>query len=80
MLQEQSGAVNALLVDVLHVMDNEPFWLLGNTAFWSMVMTSLWTFWPFAFLIFSPACRTSRRNCTTRRGSTEPQGGASFAP
>jgi multiple sugar transport system permease protein len=51
MLQEQSGAVNALLVDLLHVMDHEPFWLLGNTAFWSMVMTSLWTFWPFAFLI-----------------------------
>ena len=51
MLQEQSGAVNALLVDLLHVMDDEPFWLLGNTAFWSMVMTSLWTFWPFAFLI-----------------------------
>jgi multiple sugar transport system permease protein len=51
MFQEQSGAVNALLVDLLHVMDDEPFWLLGNTAFWSMVMTSLWSFWPFAFLI-----------------------------
>jgi multiple sugar transport system permease protein len=51
MLQEQSGAVNALLVDLLHVMNDEPFWLLGSTAFWSMVMTSLWGFWPFAFLI-----------------------------
>ena len=58
MLQEQSGAVNALLVDLLHVMDDEHFWLLGKTAFLSMVMTSLWIFWPFAFLILLAGLQT----------------------
>lgn len=51
MLQQQTGAVNALLVDGMHLVESPPFWLIGDTAFWSMVMTSVWRHWPFAFLV-----------------------------
>lgn len=51
MLQQRTGAVNALLVDSLHLFGGRPFWLLGDLAFWSMVATSVWRHWPFAFLV-----------------------------
>lgn len=51
MLQQRTGAINALLVDDLHVLGGRPFWLLGDLAFWSMVATSVWRHWPFAFLV-----------------------------
>ena len=58
MLQQNNGSVNALLVDNLGLLDDKPFWLLGNTAFWSMVMTSVWHHWPFAFLIILAALQS----------------------
>jgi multiple sugar transport system permease protein len=51
MLQQKNGAMNTLLVDNLHLLEERPFWLIGNNAFWSVVMTSLWRSWPFAFLM-----------------------------
>jgi multiple sugar transport system permease protein len=50
-LDRDNGALNRLLVDDLGVVDERPFWLLGNNAFWSMLMTSVWRLWPFAFLM-----------------------------
>jgi multiple sugar transport system permease protein len=50
-LDRDNGALNALLVDDLGVLDERPFWLLGSNAFWSMLMTSVWRLWPFAFLM-----------------------------
>ena len=55
MLQQENGSVNALLVDNLGLLDDKPFWLIGDLAFWSMVMTSVWHHWPFAFLIMLAA-------------------------
>ena len=52
---QKNGAVNALLVQNLHILDHEPFWLIGGNAFWSMAVTSLWRTWPFAFLILLAA-------------------------
>jgi multiple sugar transport system permease protein len=51
MLQQNNGAMNTLLVDNLHLLEERPFWLIGSNAFWSVVMTSLWRSWPFAFLM-----------------------------
>ena len=51
MLQQKNGVMNTLLVDNLHLLEERPFWLIGNNAFWSVVMTSLWRSWPFAFLM-----------------------------
>ena len=55
MLQQQDGSVNTLLVENLHLLDNPPFWLIGDNAFWSIMMTALWRTWPFAFLLLLAA-------------------------
>jgi multiple sugar transport system permease protein len=51
MLDRDNGALNALIVDDLHLVGKRPFWLLGTNAFWSIVMTTVWRLWPFAFLM-----------------------------
>ena len=55
MLQQNTGSINTLLVDDLHILKNPPFWLIGGKAFWSLVMTALWRSWPFAFLLILAA-------------------------
>ncbi|MGO3289390.1 MULTISPECIES: carbohydrate ABC transporter permease [unclassified Brachybacterium] len=52
MLQRDTGAVNHLLVDQLGLMDQAPFWLIGDNAFISVVVVAIWRMWPFAFLMF----------------------------
>lgn len=58
MLQRDSGVINHLLVNDLHLISSPPFWLLGNHAFWSMVITSVWKTWPFAFIMLLAALQT----------------------
>lgn len=50
MLQRDTGLVNHLLVDNLHLSSDRPFWLLGSNAFVSIVVVAVWKLWPFAFL------------------------------
>lgn len=50
MLQRDTGLVNHVLVDNLHLLSDRPFWLLGNNAFASVVIVAIWRLWPFAFL------------------------------
>ncbi|HEX3784302.1 MAG TPA: sugar ABC transporter permease [Pseudonocardiaceae bacterium] len=50
MLQRDTGLVNHVLVDQLHVVSNRPFWLIGGNSFWSMLIVSVWRNWPFVFL------------------------------
>jgi len=51
MLQRDSGAINELLVNNLHLVHHRPFWLLGNNAFFSTAVVAIWRQWPFAFLM-----------------------------
>ena len=51
MLQRDNGLVNHVLGSNLHLLDNPPFWLIGNNAFVSMAVVALWRSWPFAFLM-----------------------------
>lgn len=61
MLQQQTGSVNALLVDNLGVLSERPFWLIGENAFWGLVLTSVWRLWPFAFLMLLAGLQTIPR-------------------
>ncbi|WP_063795801.1 carbohydrate ABC transporter permease [Peterkaempfera griseoplana] len=58
MLQRDTGAVNALLVDALGLTGSRPFWLIGPNAFWSLVVVDLWRTWPFALLTFTAGLQT----------------------
>lgn len=51
MLQRDTGAINHVLVDQLHLSADRPFWLIGNNAFVSLVVVAIWKMWPFAFLM-----------------------------
>jgi len=50
MFQQDTGLVNHVLHDQLHVTSNKPFWLIGDNSFWALVIVSVWKSWPFAFL------------------------------
>ncbi|MFJ6214147.1 carbohydrate ABC transporter permease [Streptomyces sp. NPDC092296] len=58
MLQRDTGMVNALLVDELHLTGERPFWLIGGHAFWSLVAVDLWRSWPFALLTLTAGLQT----------------------
>lgn len=51
MFQRDTGAINHILVDQLHLMHTGPFWLIGNNAFFAIVIVAIWRLWPFAFLM-----------------------------
>jgi len=52
MLQRDTGVINHILVDQLGLVDEAPFWLIGDNAFLSVVVVAVWRMWPFAFLMF----------------------------
>jgi multiple sugar transport system permease protein len=53
MFQKDTGAVNHLLADNLHLIGaaDKPFWLIGDNAFVAVVVVTIWRMWPFAFLM-----------------------------
>jgi multiple sugar transport system permease protein len=51
MFQRDTGMINHLLIDQLHLMSSRPFLLIGGNAFGSLVVVSIWRMWPFAFLM-----------------------------
>jgi multiple sugar transport system permease protein len=52
MWQSDSGIINELLVDRLHILDDRPVWLLGPNSMWAIIIPSVWRALPFAALIF----------------------------
>jgi multiple sugar transport system permease protein len=52
MWQSDSGIVNKVLVDYLHVLDEKPVWLLGENSLWAIIIPSVWRGLPFVVLIF----------------------------
>ena len=53
MFQRDTGIVNAVLADQLHLLQGHPFWLLGGNSFTALVIVEIWRQWPFAFLILT---------------------------
>lgn len=53
MAQRDTGAINHVLVDQLHLGHGRPFWLIGGNSFITLVIVTVWRTWPFAFLIMT---------------------------
>lgn len=51
MFQKDTGAINQILFDDLHLGGMKPFWLIGDNAFAAVVTVAIWKLWPFAFLM-----------------------------
>ena len=58
MFQRDTGIINRVLVDELHLVHNPPFWLLGTNSFLSLVAVSVWRTWPFAMLCLTAGLQT----------------------
>ncbi|MDG4798141.1 sugar ABC transporter permease [Micromonospora sp. WMMD1082] len=50
LFQRDTGLVNHVLVDQLNLLDDRPFWLIGDNSFAALLIVSIWRTWPFAFL------------------------------
>ena len=55
MWQRDEGIVNHVLVDVLHLMHDKPFWLIGGNTFFAIVIPTVWRAWPVLMLVFLAA-------------------------
>jgi len=58
LFDRDTGMINHLLVDDLHLVQTRPFWLIGGNAFWATVIVGIWRLWPFAYLVLAAALRT----------------------
>lgn len=58
MFNQRDGMVNRVLVQDLGLLDERPFWLIGENAFWVLVIVSVWRLWPFAFLMLLAALQS----------------------
>ena len=53
MAQRDTGIINHVLVDQLHLVHDRPFWLIGNNSFFTIIAVTVWRTWPFAFLMLT---------------------------
>jgi multiple sugar transport system permease protein len=58
LLQRDTGLLNHVLVDDLHLVHDRPFWLIGGNSFVSLVAVSVWRTWPFALLCLTAGMQT----------------------
>ncbi|MFD0802187.1 carbohydrate ABC transporter permease [Streptomonospora algeriensis] len=58
MFNQRDGMINRLLVQDTGLLDDRPFWLIGENAFWVLVVVSVWRLWPFAFLMLLAALQS----------------------
>jgi multiple sugar transport system permease protein len=58
LLQRDTGLVNHVIVDQLHLADHRPFWLIGGNSFTALVVVSVWRTWPFALLCLTAGLQT----------------------
>lgn len=62
LLQRDTGLLNHVIVDQLHLTDERPFWLLGDNSFYALCVVSVWRSWPFAFLALTAALQNIPRD------------------
>lgn len=53
MAQRDTGVINHVLVNQLHLTQSNPFWLIGGNSFLTLTLVVVWRTWPFAFLMMS---------------------------
>jgi multiple sugar transport system permease protein len=61
MWQSDSGIINKVLVDQLHLFHDRPTWLLGHNSLLAIIIPSIWRGIPLAMLIFLAGLETMPR-------------------
>ncbi|MCZ8521371.1 MULTISPECIES: carbohydrate ABC transporter permease [Paenibacillus] len=55
---QKEGIINYVLVDVLHLLDAKPFWLIGPNTLWAIIIPTVWRSWPFLMIVFLAGLQT----------------------
>jgi multiple sugar transport system permease protein len=55
---QKEGIINHILVDILHLMDEKPYWLIGPNTLWAIIIPSVWRSWPFIMIVFLSGLQT----------------------
>lgn len=51
MWQQDTGVINRILVDWLHILPSKPFWLSGPNTLWAIVIPTVWRSVPFIMIM-----------------------------
>ncbi len=62
MFQRDTGLINHILHDQLHLTSDRPFWLIGDNSFTALVIVAVWRSWPFAFLTLTAGLQNIPRD------------------
>jgi multiple sugar transport system permease protein len=62
MFQRDTGLINHILHDQLHLTTERPFWLIGDNSFPALVTVAVWRSWPFAFLTLTAGLQNIPRD------------------
>lgn len=49
--QKDVGIINYVLVNVLHLVKEKPFWLIGSNTIWAIMIPAIWRFWPYNMIM-----------------------------
>lgn len=49
--QRDVGIINYILVNVLHILKEKPFWLIGSNTIWAIMIPAIWRFWPYNMIM-----------------------------
>lgn len=58
MFQKEWGLINYLFVDVLGLITDKPFWLVGSNAIYAVVAAQVWRGWSFHFIMILAGLQT----------------------
>jgi len=58
MWREDTGVINQILVDQLHLLSTRPFWLIGNNVFWAICIPTIWRSFPFTMIMLLSGLQT----------------------
>lgn len=57
-LWQKEGIINYILVDILHLMSDKPYWLIGPNTIWAIIIPTVWRSWPFLMIVFLAGLQT----------------------
>ncbi len=58
MFQKEWGLINYFLVDVVHLISEKPFWLVGDNAIYAVIVAQVWRGWSFHFIMILAGLQT----------------------
>lgn len=58
MWRQDSGIINKILVDYLHILPNKPFWLIGPNVLIAIIIPTIWRSFPMTMIMLLAALQT----------------------